>query len=119
MINRTDEYEVAGGRGGMANFVWKCGLCKREASARFEPSFPTRTYSAENGQLAPFITLDCRNLEFIGFDPIGTWRCVGAESGTEFKDVELDQGEWVDYDEKAAQPVGVSNVKGEWTRAPN
>ena len=53
----------------MANFVWKCGLCKREASARFEPSFPTKPYSAENGQLAPFLTLDCRNLEFVGFDP--------------------------------------------------
>lgn len=68
-INRRDEYEVAGGRGGTANFVWKCGLCKREASARFESSFPTRPYSAENGQLAPFVTLDCRNLEFIGFEP--------------------------------------------------
>jgi hypothetical protein len=66
-INRVDEYEVAGGKGGMANFVWKCGLCRREASARFES--PPQTYSAENGQLAPFVTLDCRNLEFVDFDP--------------------------------------------------
>ena len=53
----------------MANFVWKCGTCKREASARFEPSFPTIPYSAENGQFAPFVALDCRNLEFVEFDP--------------------------------------------------
>ena len=68
-INRQDEYEVAGGRGGMANFVWNCGFCRREASARFEPSSPTKPYSAENGQFAPFVTLDCRNLEFVDFDP--------------------------------------------------
>lgn len=67
-INRQDEYDVAGGKGGVANFVWKCGLCRREASARFEAS-PTKPYSAENGQLAPFLTLDCRNLEFVDFDP--------------------------------------------------
>lgn len=53
----------------MANFVWKCGVCKREASARFESSSPTKPYSAENEQFEPFLTLDCRNLEFIRFDP--------------------------------------------------
>ena len=54
----------------MANFVWKCGTCKREASARFESSPPTKPYSADNnGQFAPFVTLDCRNLEFVTFDP--------------------------------------------------
>ena len=29
----------------------------------------------------------------------GTWKCVGVESGTKF-DVDLSEGEWVDYDEK-------------------
>jgi hypothetical protein len=67
-INRHEEYDVSGGRGGTANFVWKCGICKREASAKFEPSV-TKPYSAENGQLQPFLTLDCRNLEFTIFNP--------------------------------------------------
>jgi len=118
-INRKDEYEVAGGRGGMANFVWKCGLCRREASARFEQPSSTKPYSAENEQLRPFLTLDCRNLEFIDFDPKGTWKCVGITSGTVFDDVELDEkaSEWTDYDEKVALPVGVSKVEGEWSRA--
>lgn len=30
----------------------------------------------------------------------GIWKCVGAESGTPFNEVELEEGEWVDYDEK-------------------
>lgn len=30
----------------------------------------------------------------------GIWRCVGLESGTVFPEVDLSDGEWVDYDEK-------------------
>ena len=60
--------------------------------------------------------------------------CKGA--GAMFNEVEIESadGEWVDYDEKvslsdpkdavrtnapaqAALPVGVSNIKGEWSRA--
>lgn len=45
-------------------------MCKRESSAKFEEKSPTLPYSADsNGQLAPFLTVDCRGLEFIGFDP--------------------------------------------------
>jgi hypothetical protein len=104
----------------MANFVWTCGLCRREASARFEPSFPTKPYSSENEQLEPFLTMDCRNLEFIGFDPRvrhslfvdrtlirpfrlqGVWKCVGVDSGTVFDEVDLSE-EWTDYDEKVSR----------------
>jgi len=122
-INREEEYEVAGGRGGTANFVWKCGSCKREANAKFDAASPTKPYSSENGQLEPFLTLECRNLEFIGFDPRvrrtemhfrrlsvnlnsqlkGTWKCVGVGSGTVFDDVDLTEGEWTDYDEKVSR----------------
>ncbi|KZT75116.1 DUF866-domain-containing protein [Daedalea quercina L-15889] len=117
-VNSLEEREVTSGKGSTAHFVWRCGLCKRESSAKFDPSFKPQSYSADvNGQFAPFLTIDCRGLEFVGFDPRGTWRCVGAESGTVFDDVELGEGEWVDYDEKAALPVGISNIESKWTRA--
>ena len=65
-----EEREVSGGKGNTANFVWKCSSCKRESSAKFEEKFPVKAYSHEaNGQFAPLVTLDCRGLEFIGFDP--------------------------------------------------
>ncbi|KAI0830589.1 DUF866-domain-containing protein [Trametes gibbosa] len=117
-VNRLEEREVTTGKGSAAHFVWKCGLCKRESSAKFEPGEKPKPYSADaNGQFAPFLTIDCRGLEFIDFDPRGNWKCVGAESGTVFSEVDLEEGEWVDYDEKAAQPVGVSNVQNQWARA--
>ncbi|KDQ63490.1 hypothetical protein JAAARDRAFT_202925 [Jaapia argillacea MUCL 33604] len=119
-LNRSEEREVSGSKGATANFVWKCGLCKREHSAKFDPPSvsPTLPYKAEaNGQFAPLLTIDCRGLEFVGFDPRGTWRCVGAESGTVFNEVSMEEGEWVDYDEKSALPVGVSKIESEWKRA--
>jgi hypothetical protein len=30
----------------------------------------------------------------------GTWQCKGLGSGTVFKNIEFEEGEWFDYDEK-------------------
>ena len=64
------EREVAGGKGNTANFVWRCGNCKRESSAKFhEKTSVPKPYSVDsNGQFAPLIEIECRGLEFIGFD---------------------------------------------------
>ncbi|TDL28510.1 DUF866-domain-containing protein [Rickenella mellea] len=116
-MNRLNEREMTTGKGASANFVWRCGTCKRESSAKFEP-VPPKPYSAdENGQFSPLIVLDCRGLEFVDFDPKGTWKCVGLESGTIFPEVDLTDGEWTDYDEKASTPVGVMAIESEWNRA--
>ncbi|OSX67343.1 hypothetical protein POSPLADRAFT_1129178, partial [Postia placenta MAD-698-R-SB12] len=117
-VNRLEERETSSGKGSTAHFVWRCGLCKRESSAKFEPGSTTQSYSADaNGQFAPFLTIDCRGLEFVGFDPRGVWKCIGVESGSKFDDVDLEEGEWVDYDEKATLPVGISNIEAQWSRA--
>jgi len=117
-LNRFEEHEVSTGKRSSAHFVWRCGHCKRESSAKFDPSSSPRSYSADaNGQYAPFITIDCRGLEFTSFDPQGVWKCVGTESGTPFTEVEFDNGEWVDYDEKTKEPVGISEIESEWSRA--
>ncbi|KAH7340424.1 DUF866-domain-containing protein [Rhizoctonia solani] len=118
-MNRTEEMAVSGGKGSTANFVWRCGLCKRESSAKFEVANPVQPYTAESsGQFAPLVTIDCRGLEFTNFDPRGVWTCKGAESSTVFDEVSLDEREWTDYDEKAACPVGIMEIESQWVRAP-
>ncbi|CAA7258647.1 unnamed protein product [Cyclocybe aegerita] len=114
-MNRIQEREVTGGKGSTAHFVWKCSLCKRESSAKFE-STPITPYKAENGQFGPLLVIECRGLEFIGFDPRGTWKCVGT-TGTVFPEADLVDGEWNDYDEKAGLPVGISEFGSRWDRA--
>jgi len=116
-MNRLEEREMSGGKNNTAHFVWRCGNCKRESSAKFDTS-PVRPYSSEaNGQFAPLLVIECRGLEFTGFDPQGTWRCVGEESGTPFEVSLEEEAEWMDYDEKAKVPAGVSNIESEWSRA--
>ncbi|KAF9455122.1 DUF866-domain-containing protein [Macrolepiota fuliginosa MF-IS2] len=117
-LNRVEEHEVSGGKHSTAHFVWKCSLCKRESSAKFETSYKVKSYTSENGQFQPLLVIECRGLEFIGFDPKGTWKCVGT-TGMVFHEVELvsAEDEWTDYDEKAALPVGVSGFESKWSRA--
>ncbi|KAG9222716.1 hypothetical protein CCMSSC00406_0004630 [Pleurotus cornucopiae] len=134
LSNEQEERDVSGGKGATAHFVWRCGMCKRESSAKFEATKPL-PYADENGQFAPLLTIECRGLEFVGFDPRGIWQCEGL-TGAKFPEVDLENGEWVDYDEKvnffpvywyitkiltvhqAALPVGVSGLESQWSRAP-
>jgi len=116
-VNRNEERELTHGKGSTANFVWRCPNCRRESSAKFDTN--SSPYTADsNGQFAPIIVIECRGLEFVGFDPQGIWKCKGTESGTVFDEVDLGgEGEWVDYDEKASLPVGVMHIESQWTRA--
>ncbi|KAF8632535.1 hypothetical protein AX15_001751 [Amanita polypyramis BW_CC] len=116
-MNRKEEYEVSGGKNATAHFVWRCGLCKRESSAKFDLSVPVKPYTAENAQPRQLLVMECRGLEFIGFDPNrGLWKCEGTK-GNVFSEVDLSEGEWSDYDEKVALPVCISSIESEWSRA--
>ncbi|KAJ7038291.1 hypothetical protein C8F04DRAFT_1090150 [Mycena alexandri] len=115
-LNRQEAFDLPGSKGNTANFVWRCGECKRESSATFEKGYPLRPYIAENGQFGPLLIIECRGLEFIDFDPRGIWKCKGMK-GTVFSEVDLEDGEWTDYDEKAALPVGVSEFESRWAKA--
>ncbi|KAG7099156.1 hypothetical protein E1B28_001027 [Marasmius oreades] len=116
-LNRAEEFEVSGSKGNTAHFVWRCSLCKRGSSAKFDPS-KTLSYTEEHsGQLAPFLKIECRGLEFTSFEPRGSWTCHGT-TGTVFKDVDLVENDmWTDYDEKVGLPVSVSEFDSEWRRA--
>lgn len=51
------------------------------------------------------------------FSTQGEWTARGLESSTLFPSVDLQEGEWFDYDEKAAEEVSVREVKWEIRRA--
>lgn len=41
----------------------------------------------------------------------------GLESGTKFEGVDLQEGEWFDYDEKVGEEVSIRDLKWEIRRA--
>ncbi|OZJ06913.1 hypothetical protein BZG36_00082 [Bifiguratus adelaidae] len=111
-----DTSDISGSRGS-ANLVMRCKFCKRESSAQFEVT-PTKPYTAEDsGQFAKMIVIECRGLEPVDFKPEGAWAARGAETNTQFQDIDLTEDDWADYDEKAELPVGITEIESRFTKA--
>ena len=106
---------------------------QRESSANIKEAPKTYVHSSPP-QKVNLIELDCRGLEFTEFradvgeyqaprwcpladSPQGEWQAKGLESTTLFSGIDLQEGEWFDYDEKAGEEVSIKDVKWEIRRA--
>lgn len=47
----------------------------------------------------------------------GEWEAKGLESPTIFSGIDLQEGEWFDYDEKVSAEVSIKDLKWEINRA--
>ncbi|KAF1911749.1 hypothetical protein BDU57DRAFT_523732 [Ampelomyces quisqualis] len=110
-ISRFEQNEVGGSKG-EANFVWRCKNCKREHSANIKA--PPKSYQqTDPPKTVNILEFDCRGLEFTDFKAEGEFLAVGAETTTKFDGIDLSEGEWFDYDEKAGEEVSITNIKWE------
>lgn len=114
-VSRFEQNEVSGSRG-EANFVWKCKNCKREHSANIKAA-PATYEQTDPPKTVNILEFDCRGLEFTDFKAEGEFLATGAESGTKFASIDLSDGEWFDYDEKASEEVSITGVQWEIRRA--
>ncbi|CAK7201960.1 hypothetical protein SEUCBS139899_004676 [Sporothrix eucalyptigena] len=114
-VSRFEQNEMSGSRG-EANFVWKCKNCKRESTATIKTA--AKPYEqVEPAKAQSIIEFDCRGLEFTEFKPEGEWLADGLESNTKFTGIDLTEGDWFDYDEKAGEEVSIQGQKWEIRRA--
>ncbi|RYP68963.1 hypothetical protein DL771_006385 [Monosporascus sp. 5C6A] len=111
----SETNELSGSRG-EANFVWKCKNCKRESSASIKNT-PKPYERTEPPKGQTIIEFDCRGLEFTNFSPEGEWLADGVDSATKFQEIDLTEGEWFDYDEKAGEEVSIKDLKWEIKRS--
>ncbi|KAK1999763.1 DUF866-domain-containing protein [Colletotrichum falcatum] len=114
-VSRFDDNEMSGSRG-EANFVWRCKNCKRESSASIKAA-PAPYSQGEPAKQQKLLEFDCRGLEFTEFVPEGEWLAEGIDSGSKFSAIDLTDGEWYDYDEKAGEEVSIKDLKWEIKRA--
>ena len=78
----------------------------------------TKAYTADdNEKFKSVVVLDCRGVEPVDFFPGQGYKCAGVESGSQFNDINLEEGEWVDYDEKVATSVGIYSVEHQFIKA--
>ncbi|KAK4166092.1 hypothetical protein QBC43DRAFT_258276 [Cladorrhinum sp. PSN259] len=120
-VSRFEQNEISGSRG-EANFVWKCKNCKRESTASIlaaPTAFEVQSEPSKNNKnkSQKILTFDCRGLEFVEFIPEGEWLAEGLESGTKFTQIDLSEGEWFEYDEKAGEEVSIKELKWDIVRA--
>lgn len=131
-LELNDKTPVPGGRG-EANLVVKCKLCSRVNSAgAYLTSFSFVTeYSSSLSDLIPksvaayrqedsenfrtIVQLECRGIEptdcFFSRGFVAT-----SESGTTFPEVDLEEGEWVDYDDKNNASVGIYGLTHQFVK---
>ncbi|KAH8696573.1 DUF866 domain protein [Talaromyces proteolyticus] len=112
-FTRYEKHDIPGSRG-EANFVWKCKLCGKTHSASISAG-PNAYEATENNRSKgqKVVEFDCRGLEFTQFKPDGEWEAKGAETSTAFTGIDLTEGEWYDYDEKASEEVSIKDINWE------
>merc|ERR1719168_194809 len=103
-VDQTEKKPLKGGRG-EACAVIKCKLCGRENSIDILPDSISSYNMSDNNKFKTIVVFDCRGLEPVDFSPrdgrkVRGWRESeeedeeGAETGTEFSDVDLTDKEW-------------------------
>ena len=80
------------------------------------------------------IEIDCRGLEFVEFkadvssSPVfgdqpmanevqGEWKARAIDTNVVFSSIDLSEGDWYDYDEKAGEEVSIKDIKWSLRRA--
>nr|CAG4639653.1 EOG090X0HQJ [Daphnia magna] len=114
-IAQTESNEVKGGRG-TANIVVKCKFCSRENNMDIIPESVTSYDDGDQGKFKIIVKFDCRGMEPADFSPRNGWVVEGLESGMKFSDIDLSDKEWVEYDEKAKNEVGIYEIEHEFSR---
>ncbi|XP_030045164.1 CXXC motif containing zinc binding protein [Microcaecilia unicolor] len=108
-ITLMDSVPLKGSRGS-ASMVQKCKLCARENSIDIL-RHTLKPYNAEDSeQFKTVVEFECRGLEPVDFQPQAGFAARGAESGTPFTEINLQEKDWTDYDEKIQESVGIYEV---------
>lgn len=65
-------------------------------------------YTADDaGSYKTVVVFDCRGVEPFDFSPRAGWLVQSSENGQSFEDVDLSEDDWVEYDQKNNNSVGV------------
>ncbi|XP_055613119.1 UPF0587 protein GA18326 [Uranotaenia lowii] len=89
------------------NFYMKCKMCSRENSIDILEGSNV-TYTAEDsGKLKTIVAFDCRGVEPTEFSPRSGWIAKATDNGPKFEDIDLSEDDWVEYDQKNNNSIGV------------
>ncbi|EFJ29662.1 hypothetical protein SELMODRAFT_146445 [Selaginella moellendorffii] len=121
-VSAADVVEIPNSRG-TANLVQKCKLCKKTGTISLVDgkNKPYTLEDSESGKFVPVMCFDCRGMEPVEFscNSSSLWEAEGLNSGTRFSNIDLSDGEFVEYDEKAAESVGIYKLEHRFETTSN
>ncbi|EDV98176.1 UPF0587 protein GA18326 [Drosophila grimshawi] len=89
------------------NFYMKCKMCGRENSIDVVEKSSVAYTADDAGKFKTIIVFDCRGVEPVEFSPRIGWKVKSSENGQTFEDVDLSEDDWVEYDQKNKNSVGI------------
>lgn len=109
-VTPSELYDIPKSKGS-ANLVQKCKFCAKVGNITAIPGRekPYTMEDSESGKFVPIGCFDCRGIEPVEFSFKDGWAAEGL-TGTKFVDIDLSE-EWSEYDEKAAESVGILNMQ--------
>uniref|UniRef100_UPI00398F19CE CXXC motif containing zinc binding protein isoform X2 n=1 Tax=Pristiophorus japonicus TaxID=55135 RepID=UPI00398F19CE len=114
-ITLMDSVPLKGGRGS-ASMIQKCKLCSRENSIDILKDTITPYNAEDSEKFKTIVHFECRGLEPVDFQPQAGFAAEGAESGTQFGEVNLQEKDWNEYDEKIHESVGIYEVMHQFVK---
>lgn len=103
-------------RGNAVNhFISKCKLCSRENSMSILEDSIKSFIANDQDKFQTIVIFDCRGIEPSDFSAREGW-IAKTINGKEFTDVDLSEGEWVDYCDKIKEPVGIYEIEHKFER---
>lgn len=104
-------------RGNAINhFISKCKLCSRENSMTILEDSIKPYNSDDQNRFKTIVCFDCRGIEPCAFSARDGWIAKTCNNGKEFSDVDLADGEWVEYCDKTNTSVGIYEIESRFER---
>lgn len=110
-INLYEKYDIEGSRG-EANFVSSCSFCKARSNINIQLPKDFKGYLNEfSGEKIKMLEIDARGFDIVEFIPQGPFICKGVDSNSLFKEIDLIENEWYDYDDITALETSITDAK--------
>lgn len=104
-------------RGNAINhFISKCKLCSRENSMTIIEDSIKSYNSDDQGKFKIIVCLECRGIEPCDYSPREGWIAKACNNGNVFTDIDLSDGEWVEYCDKINSSVGIYEIESRFER---
>jgi hypothetical protein len=114
-VTESDTFQTKTGKS-ETHYLAKCKLCGRENSLDIIEGSNDKYTNEDQEKFKTIAIFDCRGIEPIEFSATEGWIVKIEESGKVFDGVDLNENEWVDYDDKIKESVGIYDLQSQFIK---